>query len=240
MTYNEGPTKTFTAGSAMGQYLRVKTSSSLALAGATDVELGTLEESVFDVGAPTAVRLCTAAGTAKMVASGAIMADGTVYAAAGGKVSTTGSLVIGQALSAATADGDIIEVLRHADVGPVLTNQTVTADDSSTVLNQIAAGVNVVTVDGVTNDADDYVELPAIADVSLGTEITVIGAAGSNFEVRTPTASGTTINNVDSDGNQEYLFTDTQTHVFRKVSATGWLAVGYTNLGAVATAVVPD
>jgi hypothetical protein len=50
-----------------------------------------------------------------MVANGVIAAGGTVYSAAAGKVggaTTSGASVIGIALNAAAADGDIIEVLR--------------------------------------------------------------------------------------------------------------------------------
>jgi hypothetical protein len=47
-----------------------------------------------------------------MVASVAIALNGAVWAASGGKVAATGTVEIGIALEAATADGDVIEVLR--------------------------------------------------------------------------------------------------------------------------------
>jgi len=55
-----------------------------------------------------------------MVASKAIAVGDTVYTAASGKISdtqATGAFEIGVALEAATADGEIIEVLRigHGD-----------------------------------------------------------------------------------------------------------------------------
>lgn len=119
--------------------------------------------------------------------------------------------------------------------------QTVTADDSESSLNVIKAGKNKVYVDGVTNDANDFVVLPSLADVPDGFEITIVGMAGSNFEVRTPASSAEEINSEDCDGTKEYLFTDTQIHKFVKIDSTiGWMGHGYTAIGAVATAVVPD
>lgn len=110
--YVETPTKTFVAGGAIPQFARVKlTSGKLALAGASDQEIGTLETETFADGDWGTVRLRTAAGTAKMIAAGAVTA-GPCYAAANGRVDDTGTVQIGDALEAATAAGDIIEVLR--------------------------------------------------------------------------------------------------------------------------------
>ena len=119
--------------------------------------------------------------------------------------------------------------------------QTITADDSVSTLNTIKAGKDKVYVDGVTEDANDFIVLPSLADVPNGFEITVVGMAGANFEVRTPATSGEEINSEDCDGTKEYLFTDTQIHKFVKIDNTiGWMGHGYTAIGAVATAVVPD
>lgn len=105
-------TKAFTAGAAIGQYLRVVLSSGkLAAASASQQMLGTLEDASFaDLDVRT-VRLRTAAGTRKMVASEAITAGNPVYAAASGKIAADGSVMEGIALEAASADGDIIEVM---------------------------------------------------------------------------------------------------------------------------------
>jgi len=115
----ETPTKTFTAGGAIGQHIRVKLSSGvLAVAGlgATDepVELGTITEASFASGDVRAVRLRNAQGTAKMVAAGAFSAGAAVYGAAAGKVDDVVSgAALGIALEAATAANDIVEVLRY-------------------------------------------------------------------------------------------------------------------------------
>lgn len=117
---------------------------------------------------------------------------------------------------------------------------TLTADDSASATNSIIADAVSINISGVTNDANDFVVLPAIADVEIGHTIYIACNASSNFELRTPAASTTTINGVNSDGTQEYLCTDTDLIRVTKVTATGWVAQSITSLGAVRTAVVPD
>jgi hypothetical protein len=238
--YVETPTRPDTAAGAIAQHLRVKTTGALVVATATDVELGTMETASTAAG-PATVRLRNANGTAKMVAAGAITAGNTVYAAAGGKIAASGTIVVGQALEAATADNDVIEVLRYADVGASFGTQSVTADDSDSALNQILPGINSVVVAGVTNNTDDYIVLPALADVPNGFQITVINSSGGACEVRTPATSDEEINSENCDGTKEYLLASTQIHYFTKIStAVGWMGNGYTAIGAVVTAIVPD
>lgn len=300
----ETPTRAFTAGAALALFLRVKlTAGKLAAAGSTDHELGTMEKPSFADLDVVAVRLRTAQGTCKMVASEAITAGNAVYAAASGKIAASGTVLIGIALEAATANNDVIEVLRRQETSDsaaaggttaaafiidsdaatpklelsgdaagsgdfkgtikppatltanrvfriqpdananLLTDfvQTIEADDSESALNQILPHATKVYVDAVTNDANDFIVLPALADVPIGHTITVIGQAASNFEVRTPAASNEEINSEDCDGTKEYLFTDTHIHIFRKIDDTiGWMGQGFTAIGAVVAAVVPD
>ena len=117
-----------------------------------------------------------------------------------------------------------------------------TADDSEvTTLNVISPKAKTVHVEGVTNDANDFVVLPSLAEVPDGHRITMIAGAGANFEVRTPATSAEEINSEDCDGTKEYLMTDTQIHEFIKIDDTiGWMGHGYSAIGAVVTAVVPD
>lgn len=238
--YVESACRADVAAGALGQYLRVKTVGALALAGASDIELGTMEFPCTAAG-PATVRLRTAPGTCKMVASGAISANVTVYAAASGKIASTGTVIIGTSCEAATANNDIIEVVRHADVGYTPGAQTLVADDSEGAGNTITPGVSMVYVDAYTNDANDFVVLPALSTVDNGFTITMVGQAQGNFEVRTPATSAEEINSEDCDGTKEYLFTNTQIHKFIKIDNTiGWMAHGFSALGAVVTAVVPD
>lgn len=107
----EGPTRTFTAGEAIAQFLRVKGApASATLAGASDISVGTAER-VAASGETFAVRLRTAQGTRKMVASGAITAGNPVYAAAAGKIAGSGTVYEGIALETSTTNGDVIEVM---------------------------------------------------------------------------------------------------------------------------------
>ena len=122
--------------------------------------------------------------------------------------------------------------------------QLVTPDDvTPTVLGQnaIPANAKVVQVGTVQNNADDFIILPALADTPNGHEIIILCSAGGNFELRTPAASNEKINNVDSDGTNEYLCTDTEVVKVIKISSTvGWMAYSYTAIGAKTTAVIPD
>lgn len=120
----------------------------------------------------------------------------------------------------------------------------VIADDATPAVpgqNQIPAGVRMVEVVGVTNDANDWITLPSLQRVENGFEIVILCSAGANFELRTPASSNQEINSEDCDGTKEYLCTDTQIVKVIKINNTiGWMAHGYTAIGAVATAVVPD
>lgn len=109
----EGPKRTFTAGAAIEPNRRVKLSGGkLAYAGAADtVCIGTAAGRAFVDGDEIAVRLLNAEGTHPATASEAITAGATAYAAANGKVASTGTVVAGVVLQAATADGDVIELL---------------------------------------------------------------------------------------------------------------------------------
>lgn len=113
-------TRTFVAGAAIAQFLRVKLSGgALAVAGATDKDLGTLERPAFASGEQVSVILRNKVGTKVMVANGALALGADVFTAAAGKVgaSSTGAYLVGTALQPAAADGDLIEVLPHEQTG---------------------------------------------------------------------------------------------------------------------------
>lgn len=139
------PTRGDTAAGAIGQHLRVKTVGALVVAGATDVALGTLELPCVEAG-PASVRLRTAQGTRKMIASEAITAGNAVYAAAGGKIAATGSVYEGTAYEAATADGDVIEVLPgpNTDVAASTFAGSAKVSRTRVTLAQINAGHTVL------------------------------------------------------------------------------------------------
>lgn len=107
----EGP-RQFLAGEAIANKRLVKLSgSSIIYADAGDDFIGVSEYAISNA-EYGAVRLKNAEGTFEVTASGAITAGVDIFAADDGKVSMTpGGKVIGQAIEAATADGDIIEVI---------------------------------------------------------------------------------------------------------------------------------
>lgn len=117
--YVDNNVKTFIADEAIAVHLRVKLDSDgrVTVAGLADKEVGTALTPAFAAGDPVSVKLRTGAGTHKMVAIEALAIGATIYSEANGKVqdtAATGAFQVGTALEAATADGDVIEVLYNA------------------------------------------------------------------------------------------------------------------------------
>ena len=183
-----------------------------------------------------------------------IVTDGIVDVKCGAAIAVgtpIGVGALGVAIAAANAYGRLIEAssgaaqIRRAIVsfsnGDYSKSQSVVGADAEGVTNTILPSSTQVTVTGVTVNADDFVVLPALASVPNGHRVTILANAGSNFEVRTPASSGEEINSEDCDGTKEYLVTSTQIHYFTKINNTiGWMGNGYSAIGAVVTAVVPD
>jgi hypothetical protein len=114
--YVDGQSKTFRASAAIPQYSRVTLASTglVSVAGLAVKEIGTAMTPAFAAGDLVTVRLRTANGTHKMIAIEAFDVGATLYTETAGKVQDTAastSFQVGTALEAATADGDIVEVL---------------------------------------------------------------------------------------------------------------------------------
>jgi hypothetical protein len=101
-------TVTFTE--AVGQYLRTNADGELCGIAERGIGEACVDAAVGDV---AAVALHSKQGTKKVVAAAAIAKDAIVYTAASGKVSVSASTAfpLGIALEAATADGDVIEIM---------------------------------------------------------------------------------------------------------------------------------
>lgn len=175
------------------------------------------------------------------VLSGAALAKGTPIGVGTNGVAIAASPAYGVMVEAATGSAQKRRAVVSFRSGDYSRHQTVTAAAAEGVTNTILPSSTFVSVTGVTVDANDFVVLPALASVPNGHRVTIIGSAGANFEVRTPASSAEEINSEDCDGTKEYLFTNTQIHYFTKINNTiGWMGNGYTAIGAVVTAVVPD
>jgi len=107
-------TLTATTAEAITQHRLVRHDSSLNLvyADAGEMPLGPVDRVVASGDEASVALLANKCGTIKLTASGAISAGARVFTAADGKISATNSMIlVGTALEAATADGDVIEVL---------------------------------------------------------------------------------------------------------------------------------
>ena len=190
--YVETPTKAFVCGGAIAQFLRVKTPAALAAAGATDVEIGTIEEAAaFAAGDVRAVRLRTADGTCKMVAAGAFAIGATLYGAAGGMVDDVNNgNRIGIALEAATAPGDVVEVLRSPgayalgvrSVEAHTADDTLTAAESGSVHTTVgASGLVTFTLPPATLGLEYFFRVGAAQTLRIdpdGTETIALPSSG--------------------------------------------------------------
>lgn len=108
--------KSFEADAAIGQFERVKLDSDgkITQAGLADRGIGVACQAAFAAGDNVTVALYSKCGSMKMVAIEALAAGALVYSEANGKVQDTAaatSYLVGVALEAATADGDVIEVM---------------------------------------------------------------------------------------------------------------------------------
>jgi len=117
--YNDTGCKAFECDEAIAQHARVKLDSDgkVTTAALADKDIGTARNATLAAGEIVTVLLRSKPGTHKMIAVEALAAGATVYSEAAGKVqdtAATGAFQVGTALEAATADGDVIEVLYNA------------------------------------------------------------------------------------------------------------------------------
>lgn len=113
MRIQQGPI-TLPVNAALGKYLRYKLSGGvLALASSSEDEVGTLVQDVFATDLVGSILPREESCVRLMVASKSIALFATVYAAASGKISDSGTLIRGMALEAASGDGSVIRVLTN-------------------------------------------------------------------------------------------------------------------------------
>ncbi|KKN41344.1 hypothetical protein LCGC14_0724260 [marine sediment metagenome] len=116
-----------------------------------------------------------------------------------------------------------------ASIGYQASATAIVATSDGLTTGLIPTNASVVTTT-VATDADDIVTLPAPV---VGKKHRVY--AGAAHEVRTVSGSNQTINNVDSDGTNELTLASGDAVTFECVSATAWIAYGYSSTGSALT-----
>ena len=216
---NETGVISVTAAAARSAFLRVYNSSGTwTTAGASVLSDGVQQIPSVATTDIVPVRLATAPGTRKMMASGVIAIGATAYAGASGKIAGSGTIVEGRALEAAAADGDIIEVipLHENDVSTAITGTTAatfevdsdsaipkialasyvggTGDFTTTIKPEAAlAGDTTVTIPEAT---DDTIALLALAQTLSNKTIAapiVTGHITNSYTTTPVAAAGTTV-----------------------------------------------
>lgn len=175
-------TRTFQAAGALAAYLRVKLNGSNKLAasgvGATEYDVGVTVEPSLAADDYIGVRMPNTSGTVKMTAAGAFDQEALLYAAASGMVDdAVNGKPIGIALEAATASGDVVEVL------PIRAMVTTTVDD---VADDVA--ISIGTGDDAqllwsTGDADNHSLVIGLGDSNQSLHITDKAAKATDWNV---------------------------------------------------------
>lgn len=110
--FNEGPI-TFEADEALAidRLVKIDADGKITYADATDFPDGSVHDTILAAGDLAAVRPYLASGTRRLTANAAITLGATIYAADDGKVAPSGTIPVGKAVQAASANGDRIECL---------------------------------------------------------------------------------------------------------------------------------
>lgn len=194
MAFKSSPL-TFTTGAAVSAKRLVKLSSNTVIhntATYTDKPLGVAEVAAAS-GDVVAVALLSADGTMEMTAGGVISYGADVYAAAAGKVTalpTAGGRYrkVGIALEAATADGDIIQVLplgtadQFTDVTETITASGALSLIVPSKLDSTAGAIAGTLADGTTVGQKKYIVMTVATNSST---VSIAKHVTSNPEVAT-------------------------------------------------------
>ena len=124
---------------------------------------------------------------------------------------------------------DLAELYTYSDP----TSAAVTATTGGATTGLIPAAANFVTV--TSDSADKQISLPAAA---VGKTLTIkVGSTGCEL---ISAVADHKVNNVVVGATNEAALTANNTYLLQYVAANTWIMTGWTNLGAVQTAVVPD
>ena len=158
--------------SGVDQYLRVKLDSStgkIVLAGNDTMGVGVAIRKA-DPSGNVAYWTFLEPGALCCVAAGAITKYALVYAAADGKVASSGTVIVGFALEAATASGDVFAVLPFPTGGA---KTSITKATKVTALTDSTGGTAAETIPAAAGDAWTKTEIDT-AVKSLSTKINAV------------------------------------------------------------------
>jgi hypothetical protein len=152
--YNDSSYASYTATSALNNaFLRVKldgsTTANVVVAGAGEDFVGVAQNAV-SAGVIVNVKLRRSTGTQRFVASGAITAGALIYGDASGKVTATAKgSPIGRAVTAAAADGDVIQAVVTGANPEIVTGQkTANSTDATNGYIEVDPGFGAAPANG--------------------------------------------------------------------------------------------
>lgn len=183
--YIEGQRKSFKSASTAGANLRWAITdastnpATVSLAGASAMAHCVNEDPVLVSGDEFSGRLTNAQGTRKMVASEAITGGNPVYAAASGKIASTGTIIEGIALESAGANNDIIEVIpiHNSDIGTAISGTTAATFEADSDLGKPRTALGSQT--GGTGDFKAVIKPPTT--LTADRVFTLVGNAATNL-----------------------------------------------------------
>jgi len=113
---NDTGRRAFIATAAIAEAVRVKIVTGKLVAADADDEnwIGVTERAAFNADEVITVAMRTKPGTLRGTAAGAFIAGALLYAAAAGKIDDSGTVIVGTAIGASSADTDIVEFVPHA------------------------------------------------------------------------------------------------------------------------------
>lgn len=189
--------------------------NTVKLATAVLPAMGTIDNTETGTALSQTVKLLGKGNTKKMVAVDAIAAGAPVFQAASGKVSATGVLCVGFALTASASDNDVLEVSDKKPGGPVVTQATTTCGSGV-----LAIPITHRTVAKTTGG----VEALTLADGAfLGQRINIFLATDGGDGTLTPTTKS---------GFTTIVFADKGDVVDLEWTTSGWIIVGSAGIAA--------
>lgn len=184
------------SGEALAARRRVKLSgATIMYADAGEDAIGITEYGVA-ITTEVTIRMINDAGTFEVTADGPISAAAAIYGAADGKVSATpNGPIIGHAIEAATADGDLIEAVLYSVPTTYLRTSSVTIT-SAQILLLATTQIELIAAPG----ADKVIQVLGIEMIlNYGSNVFTEPSAPDDLEVVYDTAGGVSIADVIGD-----------------------------------------